>query len=314
VSAPYEYVAYIDESGDPGLATVRPIDPGGSSEWLMVAAVVVSRKNERAPITWMHDILALMKSPQMREIHFRLLNDDQKRAACSYVAGCEARLFVIASNKKNMKGYLNPYAAQVSLDKNWFYCWLTRMLLERVTNWVHRHSIKAHGEPRPLRIEYSERGGLSYSQMHAYQEILRMQSGAGSLTLPHGDLCWDVMAYDEMHVFNHSERAGLQVADIVASAFFAAADKHNTGGCRPEFAKLLEPRMARADDRQRGMISGYGFKLMPSMLRARLDPDQREIFSFYGYPRQWWDPALSNQAAHRWATSPLPTVRSTLRT
>lgn len=311
MGTPYEYIAYIDESGDPGLATIRPLDPGGSSEWLMVSAIVVARKNERAPLVWMPEILSLMKSPQMREVHFRLLNDDQKRAACSYLAARDMRIFVIASNKRNMKGYRNPYAAQVSLDKNWFYCWLTRLLLERVTNWVHRHSLMVYGEPRPLRIEYSERGELSYGQMHAYQEILRMRSGTGTLMLPHGDLQWDVMAYDEMHVFNHSERAGLQLADIAASAFFAAADKHHTGACRPEFAKLLEPRMARSDERLRGLVAGYGLKIMPGFLRANLDPDQREIFRFYGYPKQWWDPALSNQAAQRWATSPMPTVRST---
>jgi hypothetical protein len=33
----YHYVAYVDESGDPGLDTVKPIDPGGASEWLVVA-------------------------------------------------------------------------------------------------------------------------------------------------------------------------------------------------------------------------------------------------------------------------------------
>jgi hypothetical protein len=28
----YDYVAYVDESGDPGLSSVKPIDPDGSPE------------------------------------------------------------------------------------------------------------------------------------------------------------------------------------------------------------------------------------------------------------------------------------------
>ena len=30
------YVAYIDEAGDAGLKTVRPLDPSGASEWLIL--------------------------------------------------------------------------------------------------------------------------------------------------------------------------------------------------------------------------------------------------------------------------------------
>src|SRR5215211_7450836 len=37
LSEPY-YIAYIDEAGDPGLTRVRPQDPNGSSEWLVLGA------------------------------------------------------------------------------------------------------------------------------------------------------------------------------------------------------------------------------------------------------------------------------------
>jgi hypothetical protein len=87
----------------------------------------------------------------------------------------------------------------------------------------------------------------------------------------------------------------LQLADIVASAFFKACDKYDTGGCNPEFAKALRDRMAREPDTKTGQISGFGVKLLPSLKKAKLDPDQAEIFRFYGYPLQWWDPeAFSN--------------------
>jgi len=37
----YGYVAYIDEAGDDGLRAVKPISNPGSSEWLVLSAVVL---------------------------------------------------------------------------------------------------------------------------------------------------------------------------------------------------------------------------------------------------------------------------------
>ena len=38
---PYHYVAYVDESGDPGIERVRPIDNPGGSEWLIMGAMLI---------------------------------------------------------------------------------------------------------------------------------------------------------------------------------------------------------------------------------------------------------------------------------
>jgi hypothetical protein len=89
-----------------------------------------------------------------------------------------------------------------------------------------------------------------------------------------------------LRVYPHLEREGLQLVDVVAASFFKASDKHDTGGCDPAYAKLLHPRMAREADK----ISGFGVKLLPSLVKANLERDQAEIFRYYGYPAQWWDP------------------------
>lgn len=203
------------------------------------------------------------------------------------MAGLDARYFVVASNKKNMQCYRNPFADKIP-SKNWFYCWMTRLLLERVTKFVYDHSVCESGAPKKLRIEYSARGGLQYAQMAAYYEWLKLKKSR--LYLPWGKIEWDVMHSDLLFVYPHLDREGLQLADIVASAFFKACDKYDTGQCDPQFAKLLEPRMARMPDRSNGQISGFGVKLIPSLHRACLDRDQEAIFRFYGYPKQWWCP------------------------
>jgi len=285
----YGYVAYIDESGDDGLRRIKPVDKNGASEWLVLSCVVVSATREKEVLNWVKDIRIKMGPSQRRDLHFQNFNPAKKAIACSCIAELPVRCFIVAANKKNMRGYTNPDAAKIP-SKNWFYCWLSRLLLERVTDFVATQSLQDVAASKLLKIEYSERGGLSYSQMGAYYEWLKMKSAANNLFLPMGDLRWEVMNKNLLEVYRHETRAGLQLADIVASAFFKACDYCDTGMCDPQFAQLLSPRMARIPDAVTGQVAGYGVKLMPSWRKAGLSSEQQKIFRYYGYPKQWWAP------------------------
>ncbi len=287
MSSEYSYVVYIDESGDDGLKAVKPLTVPGSSEWLILSGVVIKAENQSKTKDWIQRIREELRSKQSPTIHFQKLYPNKKMLACEVLSELEARYFVVASNKKNMQGYHNPDAEKIP-SQCWFYCWMTRVLLERVTRYVMYRSMKDYGEPRKLRLEYSQRGGLRYEQMSAYYEWLKMKRT--NPFLPWGKLEWDVLDRDLFFVHPHWEREGLQLADVVASAFFKACDKHDTGECDPRFAKVLKPRMAREPDQISGQISGFGVKLLPNFKKAKLDPDQSEIFRHYGYPKQWWDP------------------------
>lgn len=287
----YHYIAYIDESGDPGTRKVKPRTANGSSEWLIVSAAVIPAECEPEVQVWVSDMMKAMNSHQLRDIHFQKLRPDKKSLVCSYLAQKRVKLFTVISNKQNMQGYNNPRAAQIP-SNNWFYCWLTRILLERVTHFVRAASIKRYGEPKFVKLEYSERGGLSYSQMHAYYEWLKMKSAGGSvpLHLPWGNLEWSVMHQDLMTVYNHAERDGLKLPDIAASAFFKAVDIYDTGECDATFARLLDPVMARSPESN--LVCGYGVKLFPNwktLDRFNVKDEQRSILRHYGYPgKQWW--------------------------
>lgn len=290
-SPPYSYVAYIDESGDPGLNAVAPRTPGGSSEWIIVAAALIPAELEPDMGAWVQQLMKSMNSHQMRDIHFQKLNETRKALCCSFLAERNVRLFAIVSNKQNMEGWQNPKAAKIPSD-NWFYCWLTRILLERVTDYVYHAAISRYGESRFVKLEYSERGGLRYSQMNAYYQWLKMKTAGGKIPpfVPFGDFQYSVLHPDLMRVYNHAERDGLKLPDIVASAFFKAVDVLQTGKCDATFAKLLTPRMARAPDS--GQIAGYGVKLMPNwrtLDKFNVPDEQRIILRHFGYPyNQWW--------------------------
>ena len=291
----YDYVAYIDEAGDPGLKKVKPLDENGSSEWLVVSAVVVAASREGELSAWSDELLATMGSHQMRQLHFAKLNTLRRLQACQHVASKPVRCFTVVSNKQNMKGWRNPIAEQIRSD-NWFYCWMTRLLLERVTHWVAHRSEAEYGGTRKVKLIFSERGGLSYSQMNAYYEWLK--SKAGHQVLPLGELVYDTLNMRLLEVWNHAGHSGLILPDIVASAFFKASDVWDTGACDPQFALALRPRMARWPESE-GLIAGYGVKLMPgiSKLASVTKPAQVAVFRSYGYPQQWWDKAVPRPSA-----------------
>ena len=101
--------------------------------------------------------------------------------------------------------------------------------------------------------------------------------------------------------------------DVTASAFFKGCDIYHTLDLNAEFAASLKPRAASIDFQAKYdfesyvTFAGYGVKLLPSFKGAKLLPEQQEIFRFYGYPKQWWDPTPFNPSPFRLATKS-PTV------
>lgn len=295
VDRPYDYVAYIDEAGDYGLKNIRPNAPTGSSEWFVMGAAVIHADREHETIEWVRGINRTIRS-QRPSFHFRDIKIPAKRAAvCSAMADFPARYFVVASNKKNMQRHRNPFAAAAAVNlvgvpegwnHNWFYYWISRVLLEKVSDFVRVRSMLQYGEPRKLRIEFSENQALRYNELGFYFDLLKMHDQKNTQVVTYDQISWDVMDRDLVFTYPHAARAGFQLADASASAFFQACDLHHTGGIDRSYARLLRPRMARRPENK--AIAGYGVKLMPSLHRAKLLPEQAQIFLDYGYPSRRW--------------------------
>ncbi|APX84601.1 hypothetical protein BV511_07680 [Methylorubrum extorquens] len=276
----YRYVAFIDEAGDDGLRSVKPIDPNGGTEWFILSAVVIRASRESEPRAWVRDILRDIGSEGAADLHFNRLSPNQKTRACELISELPLKCFVVASNKKNMRHYLNKKAAKVP-SRNFFYCWMTRLLLERVTEYcsaVNDHEDAVGGK---VKFVFSESHRMSYRQFRAYLHWIKLQSIGGSLHLDKGDPDWSVVDIDLVEAHPHKTRAGLMLADVVASAFFQGVTLRDDQTCRPEYAKLLAPRIARKN----ATTSGFGLKAMPPQLyTAALTDAQAEVFNFYGVP------------------------------
>ncbi len=276
----YGYVAFIDEAGEPALSKVRPLDENGSSEWLILSAVVVRTCFEDDVPQWLDGLKIDLGLDRYGPIHFRNLSPSRRLVLAQSVASMPLRGFAICSNKKNMRQYRNPRAEKVS-SQEWFYNFCVRLLLERVTAFCDRRRLIDYaGAATKIKVIFSRRGGHRYSQTKAYTRYLRHQEQAGSMVLNKRQIITDLLHTDIMEHHPHWARPGLQLADTVASAFYAAANTIGPGVWDTEPAMALSRIMAK----ERKSVTDFGVALQPTPpAKAQLTPEQRQIFEHYGY-------------------------------
>ncbi|PTD18271.1 DUF3800 domain-containing protein [Sphingomonas fennica] len=280
----YGYIAYIDEAGDPGLTKVRPIDENGASEWLILSAVVMKAQREANVVDWIDKIRTDIGVTQRRFLHFRDLSPTRKMAVSNAIAGLPLRAFAICSNKKNMRGYENRKADKIP-SQQWFYNWCIRLLLERVTAFCESRTMKDYGEHKLVKIEFSRRGGHHYSQTRAYQYYLGFQQEGDKIYLQKRQPVTKMLHTDLMEDHPHYSRAGLQLADAVASAFYQASDFLGLGTWDAAPSKALQPIMAK----ENGSARDFGVALFPTPAwKAELLAEQKDVFLHYGYDFSRW--------------------------
>jgi hypothetical protein len=159
-------------------------------------------------------------------------------------------------------------------------CECLRLLLERVTHFCYENARSEGAGDRLLKIIYRERGGHSYGQTIAYQELLKNQAKGGTLVLTKRRIMWEVLDWRLAEPAAHKSSAGAQLADVVASSFYQAMDTLPPTKWNNEFAKLLKPIVAKDD----GFFFNYGLALQPTPpSKTKLTDQQKEIFEFYGY-------------------------------
>ena len=281
MAPPLGYVAYIDEAGDDGIRKVAPIDPGGASEWFVLGAFVVPISEDAFVQKWLNEALARLQSRQRTDIHFAKLDDGRKEVVCNYLQSLNFRWFVSVSHKPNMRWYRNR-RAETALSKNYFYNWMSRVLLEKVTQYckVDAQTRYRGKEQHKLRVEFSTRGGMFYPQTRDYLAKIWLQSKGGGLYITRDDLAWDLFDFQQVHHFSHKDRAGLQLADVVTSAFYRGLAPANGRPGDTRFAKILAPRVAEGP----AGAFGFGVKLQPDYWDRTLQDHQREVFELFGAP------------------------------
>lgn len=245
----------------------------------MLSCLLIKAENDHKCLGWVKEIKAKFNVSNSDFLHYKDLIPAKRKIACETINEKPCRFFVVASNKKNIEGKKNEAAAFVGGNGSaWLYWWLSRLLLERVTSFCEDRTPADQRGKWKILFVFARRGGLQYIDFRNYLMRLHKQSRMGSLYIDRGDLCWSVVDEDEILVKDSKERAGLQLSDLCASAFFQALEmKRNID---PQYAKLFKPRLAL---NKSGSVIDFGIKTMPDHRQMNLSKDQREILEFYGY-------------------------------
>lgn len=173
-----------------------------------------------------------------------------------------------------MVGYRNIRAEKARVNRTaWFYCWMTRLLMKKITAHCGRRSLRDNGEYRTIRCEFSHRGGVRIDDIKDYYKYLSDQSRLEIMYHARHDLDWRVLSPSQFFVHPNKMTPGLQLADCVASAFFAGLEATPDGLIKPAFAKALVPRICSD---HKGRRYGFGVRTMP-LWAHNVDPNKAEL-------------------------------------
>lgn len=259
----HSYVAYIDESGDDGLAKFRQLGvDGGASIWLFITACIIRASRDLEAVRWRDEITSKLPKQNKRNLHFQKMTHSQRIMAAKTLARKQLMLSHVISNKTTIP----PGTYR---EKNQLYFYLTRYLIERVS-WLCRdlRPRVPEGNGR-VKIIFSRRGKMSYGDFRDYLERLRARDDT--------TIHWPVIDIEGIEAQDHSRWAGLQLADIGASAFAAALEVDKYGNCEPRYAETLKPRVYQ----RKGNYLSYGLKLVPSLDQLQLSREQSRLIQIY---------------------------------
>lgn len=273
------YYAFIDEAGDDGLKKIRLNDQPGASEWLVMSAIVIRAENYKNLPSWGRELINKLDQHQLTQLHYAKLSPEKRLICCTELAKLPIRIFTILSNKRNMEGYRNIRAEKAKINRTaWFYCWVSKLLMERVSLYCAGKTLRDHGNLKALKVIFSDRGGVYIDDIKNYYDYISHRSKRGQLHDDRFDLRWEVMDPSNFEIHPNKMRVGLQLADIAASSFFNGIEIQPGKSTFPDPAIELRPRMAM---NQYNKIFGFGVSVMPRWRPNKLQDQQKRLIEFY---------------------------------
>lgn len=288
----HHYTLFVDEAGDDKVERLKPQSPDGNSEWLCLGGYLIRAEAETDLDRRRDEILRAIGQKPGGVLHFRNLKPVSRIVVARTLASkCNpARGFVVCSCKQTMLNHHNARAAAASSNqRDYLYNFVSRLLLERVTGYVTTHAKRRGIEKPVLRIVMASRRGHHFGQFKAYIQQLIHQATAGTTFLSTRQIVADVLRYNLIDRAPASQLAGLQLADVLVSAFFQSIEQASPHHA-DKVALPLHPLMAerRTASGRKVRRDGEGVTFFPPLQAVHLlTPDQSAFFEHFGYDMGW---------------------------
>jgi hypothetical protein len=275
-----QITVFIDEAGDPGLREgVRFTET--PHQWLTLGAAVLRTENEAQSVEWVKDMREAARARQTPDLHYARIGVPRREEVCRLLAQQAVRGFCLLSHKQNLRTYYNARLGRFVIPDT-YYNWCVRVLLERVKEWCASHMLATYGELSPLRIVFSERGGHNYSKtdgMFDYFEKLNRQYRANRMKLK--PRFWEPILLDRRYIAveRANTRAGLQLADVIASAFYQGVNDRS-----PSYDVAPARALARIMPKdQQGRRADFSVSVWPLFGQAPTPSGAKPLLSSFGH-------------------------------
>ena len=261
----YSYIAYIDEAGDDGLSDVyrEPGQQGGRSKWFIISALVMRYRYDLEAVSWKKDIVKDINY-KSKNLHFCKLKHEQKVIVSEKISSFPVRGI-------NIIDYKPMVPKEIYINKNKYYFYLSRYLIERIS-WLCRdmRRIVPEGDGR-VKIIFSRRGGLQYSDFKSYMERLKDNID--------NRIYWPVIDIDGINALDHSKLAGLQLVDALASGVASGLELNYYGTTEYRYAEILK----RIIYNKNYNYLSYGMKFLKSIkeLYPNLTESQKRMINLF---------------------------------
>jgi hypothetical protein len=260
------FITYIDESGDEGF--VFNPDGSGSSRWFVLSALVVRKQNDLELVKCLKEVRAVLRKPPVTPLHFVELKHEQRIPYVRRIALLPVRTVSVLIYKPAIS---EPEKFQN--NKYLLYRYGTRLLLERVS-WLCRDHRMKNEDDASTTIIFSNRSHMSYDAIRDYLRLLLSQN---ALSPDSVQLDGSVIRPEDIQTVQHSQLAGLQAVDAVASSVHFAVKVNRYEETEPSYFNLLK----RTCYRHESKLLGYGIKLWPGD-NSTLKTQAPEVVIFEG--------------------------------
>lgn len=250
--------AYIDEAGDEGFKFRCGGCRDGSSDWFVIAALITTAATDLPTVKKIDEVRQEFGLPPKKHLHWKDLKHSEKVRYSQILAGLgQARAAVVAVHKPSLT------APDTFKGGYRLYFYITRYLLERIS-WLVRdgHRVEPNAGDGTVDIIFSNRQGMSYTELAAYIDKLRSDKESGQEI----KIDFNHLRPDQISAHTPGKSMGLQLADAVASGFFNALERDHYGNTEPRYAKNLKGMLYRYSEK----VDGYGLKIVPGDAKAVL--------------------------------------------
>jgi hypothetical protein len=236
------FIVFIDESGDEGFRF-----HAGSSEWFVLSAVVVRKKDEVETVKLVDVVRDHLKKPENKPLHFRDLKHEQRIPFIDQITKENFRTITVLIHKPSLK---EPEKFQ---ERYRLYFYSVRFLFERISWYCRDHKTRHDQGDGSAEIVFSNRSGMSYDELKEYFKLIKSQTGMDVR------IDWSVIKPNQIVAYTSGRRMGLQIADAVASSYFYAVQPSSYGFTEDRYARMLKTVSYHRD----GVFAGYGVKFWP---------------------------------------------------